>query len=114
MRDTSTFAQLLVTKGVSLQKLGLREVGLPRGDALRAVELLRASSVSILGGDVYFTRGDSVEQAFADWHTDRQPGEERSAFADRSCQQTKAYIESFPHRPGVAPLFVLVVSQDQE
>jgi hypothetical protein len=114
MRDTSTFEQLLVTKGVSLQELGLVDVGLPREDALHAVELLRASSVSILGGDVYFTRGDSVEQAFANWYTDRQPGEERSAFAERSCQQTKDYIESFPHRPGVTPVFVLVVSQDQE
>jgi hypothetical protein len=114
MSDTSTFEQQLVAKGISLQELGLREVGLLRADALHAVELLRASSVPILGGDVYFIKGEGVEQAFANWHTDRHHGEGRWEFAERSCRQTTKYIEAFPHRPEVAPVFVLVVAQDQE
>lgn len=43
MNNTSTFEPLLVAKGISLQALGLKEVGLLRGDALHAVELLRES-----------------------------------------------------------------------
>src|SRR5258705_5504804 len=107
MSHTSTFEQLLAAKGISLQGLGLREVGLLRADALHAVEELRASSVPILGGDVYFIRGESVEQAFANWHSDRHPGEGQAEFAERSCGETTKYIEAFPHRPEVAPVFVL-------
>ncbi len=114
MSHTSTLEQLLVAKGISLQALGLREVGLLRGDALDAVGLLRESSVPILGGDVYFIRGESVEQAFANWHTDRHPGEARSEFAERSCRQTMKYIEAFPRRDEVSPVFVLVVAQGEE
>lgn len=47
-----------MAKGISLQELGLGEVGLLRGDAPHAVELLRESSVPILGGDVYFIRSE--------------------------------------------------------
>jgi uncharacterized protein (DUF1330 family) len=114
MSQTSTLEQMLVAKGISLEELGLREVGLLRGDALQAVELLRESSVPILGGDVYFIRGEGVEQAFANWHTDEHTGEGRSEFAERSCRHTTKYIEAFPHREDVTPVFVLVVSQSQE
>ena len=114
MNNTSTLEQLLVAKGISLQALGLKEVGLLRGDALHAVELLRESSVPILGGDVYFIRGQSVEQAFANWHTEARAGEGRAEFTERSCGQTTKYIETFPHRGDVSPVFVLVVSEGQE
>ena len=109
MNHISTFEQLLLAKGISLHELGLKEVALSRADALHAVELLRASLVPILGGDVYFIRGQSVEQAFANWHVDRKLGEGWSEFAERSCRQTTKYIESFPHRPEVTSAFVLVV-----
>ena len=114
MSHASAFEQLLVSRGISLQELGLKEVALTRADALKAVELLRASSVPILGGDVYFVRGECVEQAFANWHTDRHPGEGRGEFAERSSRQSAKYIEAFPHRPDVTSAFVLVVPQGQD
>jgi hypothetical protein len=114
MNHTSAFEQLLAAKGISLQKLGLREVGLLRADALLAVEQLRASSVPIQGGDVYFIRGEKIEQAFANWHSDQRPGEAGTEFAERSCGETTKYIDSFPHRPEVTPVFVLVVPRGQE
>jgi hypothetical protein len=106
-----TFEQLLRAKGVSLLGLGLKEVALHRPDALLAAEQLRASSVPILGGDVYLFQGEKVEPAFANWHSDRRPGEEWQAFAERSYRETTEYLEAFPHRPNVEPVFVLVVAQ---
>ena len=114
MSDAGTFEQLSAANGVSLQDLGLKEVALHRADALLAVEQLRAASVPILGGDVYFFRGEKVEHAFANWHSDRRPGEGWREFAERSCRETTRYLEAFPHRPEVAPVFVLVVAQGTE
>jgi hypothetical protein len=110
---TTGYDQWLRAKGVSLQELGLSEVALGRADALHATELLRGGSVPILGGDVYFMRGESVELAFANWHTDRQPGESWADYVNRSCRHSAKYIEDFPHRPDVTPLFVLVAWQDR-
>ena len=114
MNRGSTFEGLLMAKGISLHGLGLTEVALPRADALLAAEELRASSVPILGGDVYFVRGGNVEQAFANWHSDRHPGEGLREFAERSYRETTKYIDSFPLRPEVTPVFVLVVPRGEE
>ncbi len=114
MNPTSKFEQLLAAKGVSLHGLGLKEVALDRTDAVLAAEQLRAASVPILGGDVYFVRGGKVEQAFANWHSDRRPDEGWPAFAERSYRETTKYLEAFPHRPEVAPVFVLVLAQGTE
>ena len=114
MSETHGYEELLVAKGTSLEDLGLRDVALARADALLATELLAASSVPILGGDVYFMRGEAIEQAFANWHTDQRPGESRLEFAERSCRHSAKYIAAFPDRPDVIPLFVFVVSPGGE
>lgn len=114
MNGEDPYVHFLRARAVSLHELGLSETGLVRADALHATELLRASSVPILGGDVYFMRAASIELAFANWHTDRQPDESWADFADRSCRHCAKYIEEFPIRPDVTPVFVLVVSRDRE
>ena len=114
MNHMDAYEQLLLARGVTLKELGLSEVALLRADALHATELLRASSLPVLGGDVYFARGESVELGLANWFTDREPGESWRDFVDRSCRHCAKYIEGFPSRPDETPLFVLVVSQDRE
>jgi Immunity protein 40 len=109
----STFEELLA-KGISLQDLGLTEVALHRADALLAAEALRASSVPILGGDVYFVRKGKVEQGFANWHSDRHPDERLPEFVERSYRETRKYLEAFPDRPEMAPVFVFVVARGLE
>lgn len=106
------YAQLLATKGVSLGKLGLREVALRREDALGAIRALRESSVPILGGDVYFEQQGNVEPAYANWYVDRQDAESRKDFADRSCSKAESYVAGFPTATDKQPLFVLVPSSE--
>jgi hypothetical protein len=105
------YQQMLSTKGVSLDGLGIREVGLTREDALHAVGFLESGSVPILGGDVYFRRGSRLEAAYANWYSDPVPGEDRSEFLGRSWKRAREYIKDFPERQGVDPLFVLVVGR---
>jgi hypothetical protein len=112
MTMTETYAQLLATKGVSLGRLGLREVALRREDALGAIRVLRESSVPILGGDVYFEHQGSIEPAYANWYVDRQDAEPRKDFADRSCSKAESYVAGFPKGTDKQPLFVLVPSSE--
>jgi len=111
MSQTENYALLLDEKGVSLHALGLEDISLCRTDALRAIELIRSSSRAILGGDVYFQRAGGIEIAYANWHTDREIGENSTDYVVRSCHESKNYIESFPHLEAAVPLFVFVVSE---
>jgi hypothetical protein len=108
MTMMENYSQLLATKGVSLDNLGLREVALRREDALSAIRALRESSVPILGGDVYFAHQGNVEPAYANWYVDRQDAESRKDFADRSCSKAESYVAGFPKETDKQPLFVLV------
>lgn len=109
MTDEPSYAQLLASKGVSLQQLGLDDIALPRADALIALELLQQQSVPILGGDVYVVRGDRTELAHANWHSDPRADESRADYVARSCQDARTYIAAYPHRDGETPVFVIVV-----
>jgi hypothetical protein len=102
------YAQLLKTRGVPLRELGIADIALERADALSAVELLQRASIPILGGDVYFRRQNGIEMAYANWHSDPQPEEDRRLFAKRSGFEAAEYIRSFPASDAV-PLFVLVI-----
>jgi Immunity protein 40 len=105
------YQQMLSSKGVPLDGLGIREVGLTRDDALQAIGFLESESIPILGGDVYFRRGSKIETAYANWYSDPVPGEDRSEFLGRSWKRAREYIKDFPERQGVDPLFVLVVGR---
>ena len=109
MSHADAFEQLLAAKGFVLHTLGLRDVALLQPDALRAIEVLSESSIPVLGGDVYFRKGERIEPAYANWHTDPRPGENRLDYAIRSCRDSAKYIAGFPMRADVIPLFVLVI-----
>jgi hypothetical protein len=104
-----TYDQFLARTGVSLQQLGLADIALQREDALVAVEILQRQATPILGGDVYLVQDSRTEIAHANWHSDRRADEALDDYIIRSCQETRTYIEAFPRRDGVTPVFVLVV-----
>lgn len=111
MKNAVDYQQLLDAKGVPLQSLGIRDIALERDDALRAVEFLRNASVSILGGDVYVKRGDKIELAYADWHSDPMPGESSNDYLARSWATTESYIKAYPQPSNGMTLFALVVGE---
>ena len=111
MLISEDYQQLLNSKGVPLDSLGIREVGLTRADALHAIGFLESKSIPILGGDVYFRRGSRIEIAYANWYSDPVPGEAQSEFLGRSWNRAREYIKTFPERQDADPLFVLVVGR---
>lgn len=113
MSNASLYWKLLSAHGVSLERLGLRDVALCRADARAAIEILRSSSMPVLGGDVYCACGGDIEPAYANWHSDRVHGESIEDYVNRTCDETSAYILGYPERAEVTPLFVLVVSEGE-
>ena len=110
MKMIGRYAELLATKGVSLEGLGIAERALRRDDALEAVHALEGSLVSILGGDVYVQRQGAVQPAYANWYADRRDGEPQKEFAVRSWLKAEGYISDYPRKENEQPLFVLVLS----
>ena len=102
------YYRLLSDKGVSLEHLGLHELALHREDALAAIDLLEAAGRPILGGDVFFQRGERVELAYANWTTQSRAGERVPDYVARCCRDSRNYITKFPYHDDGIALFVLV------
>lgn len=111
MTSLNKFSNLMASSGVSLDTLGIRDIGLSRENALRAVEILRHENLSILGGDVYIRRGDRLEVAHANWYADPKPDEGREAYLRRSWDKAETYIKSFPEVADAEVLFAIVVEK---
>jgi hypothetical protein len=112
MKISSRYQALLDKKGITLlEEFGIVDVALKRQDALIAVDFLREDGISILGGDVFFQVGNALELAYANWFTEQRVGEDLDTFIKRTCLETANYIEGFPSKTGVTPLFALVVSK---
>lgn len=111
MNPIEAYRELLKTRGVSLQqRFGISDIALATEDALSALQMLSAMSCGVLGGDVYFKRGDVVELAYASWHCDPEKDESAGDFCRRSIDVAQEYIRRFPSREGVVPLFSLVAA----
>ncbi len=103
----------LLERGQSLQVIGLNETGLLKEDALAAVAMLEAADVPILGGDVWLVKGDTDNHAnydvWGNWATQRRTNEADDAYAARSWDDSRRYIEAGPDpQEGETHLFVLV------
>jgi hypothetical protein len=106
MTASNEFEDLLKNAGISLAMPGLKDVGLLREDALRAVEILRDAKLPILGGDVYFRRKDRIEIAYANWYANSKPSEDRETYIRRSWDTTEAYLRNFTEPSDAEALFV--------
>jgi hypothetical protein len=103
------YQALLLSKGLSLEELGLEAKALRRQHAIVAVEELRRGGVTILGGDVYWLRDTGAEPAYANWYSDRRENESDAIYAARSCDEARRYIAEFPRSEDATPVFSLVV-----
>lgn len=84
----------VLSRGIFLGYLGVRNWALGRDDALNAIHELEAFGIAILGGDVYQLVGEKAEQTYDSWYCDQGPGESDSAFSKRSSDKAKSYIFS--------------------
>jgi YD repeat-containing protein len=109
--DPNTNGTVAGSTNYTFDALGIREVGLFRTDALRAVEILRHGKLPILGGDVYLRRGDRLLVAYANWYADPKPDEDRDTYLRRSWDRAEAFLMNYPESPGAKVLFAIVVEK---
>lgn len=95
----------ILSVGVSLGGVGVRNYGLVRREALRALDLLRASQVPVLGGDVYRVVDGAPKATYDNWFCDRKPGETDEAFLERCHAKGIEFVGSYQ---GEGTLFALV------
>jgi len=112
MTSPVSYRELLKSRGVSLETIGIAEKAVLLEDALRAVELIEFEGRAILGGDVYIAYGGGIESAYANWHSDRQLDELSEEFVARSCAETRSYLINYSAPPKGQVLFVLVVQDE--
>jgi hypothetical protein len=112
MTKSAEFNQFLARAGVPLAALGIREVGLSRVNALKAIELLRRSGLPALGGDVYLRRANRIVPANANWYAEPKPSEDHLSYQRRSWRKAETYIEAFPEPAGAEPLFSIVAGKE--
>jgi hypothetical protein len=102
----------MISKGIALDEIGLRQVGLTRADALSAISLIEKASLPILGGDVYLQHVSArMTPAYANWYCNRKPNEVPRDYLARSWSLATAYVRDYPNPPQGEPLFVLVLGK---
>lgn len=82
----------ILSCGISLDCVGIKNWALRRDDAIRAINELEALGVPILGGDVYQLVDGAAEQTYDNWYCDQESGELGSTFLKRSLDRAKSYI----------------------
>ncbi|MEI6788472.1 MAG: Imm40 family immunity protein [bacterium] len=110
MCETSEYSRFVVSRGCSLESLGLSEIALPYADAQQAVKLAIGCHLSILGGDVYYRTGKAMEPAYANWHVDRKDGESDDMYSRRSGEESERYLSALPKPVGKEYLIVIVTA----
>ncbi|MEE7545996.1 hypothetical protein HF319_02120 [Xanthomonas sp. Kuri4-1] len=95
----------ILSFGVPLDCVGIRNWALGRNDAPRAIGELEALGVPILGGDVYKLVDGAVEQTYDNWYCDKKYEESVSLFLRESSDRARDYI--FNYSNGAA-LFAIV------
>jgi Immunity protein 40 len=81
--------------GISLQDIGIRNWALDREHARDAVSLLAEMGVPILGGDVYVLCDGVPESTYDNWYCDRAPLESESEYLLRSKECALRYIGDY-------------------
>jgi hypothetical protein len=84
----------ILSYGISLSCVGVKNWALERDNALRAVNELEALGFPVLGGDVYQLVDEFPEQTYDNWYCDQEPGELDYAFLKRSSEKARGYIGS--------------------
>jgi hypothetical protein len=85
----------ILSVGRSLTSMGVRNWVLKQHDILVVLEQLSVMNVAVLGGDVYVVNGNNVELNYDNWFCNRENGEAKAHFVERSITKARNYIASY-------------------
>lgn len=96
--------------GVSLHAHGINNWALSREQVLQLLPELEQREVSVLGGDVCEIIEHKPTLNGDSWYCDREVGETPYAYAKRSLDKTRQYVEAYASPRGFPNLFILVLA----
>ena len=85
----------ILSVGLSLEDIGVRNWALDRAQALEALHRLEVAHIAILGGDVYELRNGSLQPTYDNWYCDRVVHESERDFVTRSILVARSYLSNF-------------------
>lgn len=86
----------ILSSGISLENIGVKNWALERDAALRAIKELEDVGVAILGGDVFEQREGAARQTYDNWYCEQKAGESELDFLKRSCRNAEIYVSTWP------------------
>lgn len=98
----------ILSTGVSLEHIGVRNWALDARAAVSALNSLHARDTAILGGDVFSVNGSRIESTYESWYCDQREGESHRQFVDRSFARALEYVQGSRLTSGGAPYFAIV------
>ncbi|MDO5615801.1 MAG: Imm40 family immunity protein [Cruoricaptor ignavus] len=85
----------LLSKGISLESMGIKNWALSQQEALQVLNRFVDLQIPILGGDVCEFIDGVIQYNYDSWYCDRLPSESHVEFVSRSIRKTKEYIEHY-------------------
>lgn len=108
---TAKLKAIIEAYGIPLTASGVHGVALHRSAALKAIDVIRETTIAILGGDVFSQNGhNAVKLTHDNWHVDRMEGEEQQIYLKRSWDTAERFIRYYKCQINEDPLFHLVFS----
>jgi Immunity protein 40 len=85
----------ILSVGLNLSKFGVNNWGLDKPSALAALDAFCNLGIPVLGGDVYIVDVGGIKTTYDNWYLDRNEGESRKQFMERSIHKAREYITQY-------------------
>lgn len=99
-------------RAASLSDLGVEEFAWRPADAVQLLDLLRTSTIAVLGGDVYTRSAGRFHPAYENWYVEQDPLEEPASYAARSHAIASNYFAGLQQADGADEKWVTLVSSE--
>lgn len=99
-----SFFDYYTENAVSLQDLGSNNHAWPLSDIIKISAIARQHNLIVLGGDVFYLKGNNIDFTYDSWYYDGDSSEE-------SVQKMIDYLELFQNDSGENLLFSVIIRE---
>lgn len=97
----------ILSVGLPLHDEGIFNWALTQEQAIKALEIFLIEKIPILGGDVYYSNGSTLEPNYDSWFFEYKDGTTQKEFLENSIKKAFLYIKNYPSENIQNTFFVL-------
>jgi hypothetical protein len=98
----------VLSMGISMDSLGVKNWALTRGQALEAIHHLSSIHIAILGGDVVTEERNCLAPTYDNWYCNRVSEESDDDYVRRSAEVARRYVQDYRETLARRALFAIV------